>query len=205
MGVRDWLQGTVNPETGQREGGILRGGDGQLKTDPISAFGDRVGRGVARRAGAWWQRTFGDDMPGPVGMQNPGGRIGIDRIPGRPVMATRGMPGPVDIPNPRDRSVGLIDTSVSVEPRRQMTPEEIQQQRDQFDRYRNDPNSIYYQGPRAGDPMPGEIVGPNAHAFRNPTRELYDASQIRTGSGDSFRDAVAHYRSLQKPNRNITQ
>jgi len=82
---------------------------------------------------------------------------------------------------------------------------EIQQQREQFDRFRNDPNSVYYQGPRAGDPMPGQIQGPNAHNFRNPTRELYDASQARTGSGEGFNDAVAYYRSQQRPNRNIVQ
>lgn len=82
--------------------------------------------------------------------------------------------------------------------RTEMTDAERQQQREQFDRYKDDPNSIYYQGGSARDPMPS---GP-ASRHRSPVRETYERSQAMTRSGEGFNAAREHYRNLMQINRN---
>lgn len=187
--VANAILGRRDAESGQRSGGVaglFRGGNGQVMLNPISAFGDRVGRRVAGRVNDWNTNR----------LENRHRQELIEQeSAGRPVMATNRMPGPVPVPNP----------SRYAEPSgRELTDAEIQQQRDQFDRYRNDPNSIYYQGPRFDQMGPRDtIVGPNASQHRSPTRELFNATDIRTGSGQAFNDAVRYYGSLQKPNRNF--
>lgn len=88
---------------------------------------------------------------------------------------------------------------------RSLTPAELRQQQGQFDRFQNDPNSIYYQGGSARDPMPEQYAGPVSRGHRSPTRDLFNAYDVRTGSGDGFNASRDHYRSLMAPRRDIRE
>lgn len=199
MGLRARLSNVVlgqRNEAGQREGGmagLFRGGNGRMM-NPVSAIGDRIGRNVAGRVNDWNTNRLENRHRQELIAQE---------AAGRPVMAER-MPGPVSIPNPNGRS---IEGNGSVD----MTDAERQQQIAQFDRYKDDPNSIYFQGNRnavrrSNSPMTDQVLGnPMASRHRSPTAELYRSHDVSTTSGSAFNDAVNYYKNKMQMRKDFEQ